>query len=572
MNGSDPTVDNNDKTKMVSGKAASGLSERLWALDDFTAVQDEPAGFATGLVSLAFIRTAIRRGARFWCASAIVGLLIGLGVYAAFPPAFQASTSLLITYGPSENPGTAITNNQAIAQSHAVAELALHKLGLRQSVSSFLAAYTVTIASERVMVITVRAPSGNDAVRWASVLATSFLQFRAAQLETEQGLLLKSLDQDVTKTRQRISSVNSQIRQLSARPTPPAQKATLADLHAKLTQATINLTALQNAVASELTISQPKTMSAIKGSKVLDAAAQVPTSRAKYALIYPLTGLILGLCLGMGIVAVGALTSDRLRLRKDIAGALGTNVMVSVGRVRLSNWLLARRDLAVARRAELQRIVAHLRSSVQPSTRGAATLAVVPVDDMRIAAISLVSLAISYAQQGKQVILADLCSSTPAGSLLNTTTPGVHEVTVQGVRLTVAIPDDSDTVPVGPLHWPASTGFPASPSADRETSILTEQVTAAYASADLLLTLVALDPLLGSDHLATWATAAVATVTAGRSSATKIHSVGEMIRLAGTSLTSAVLIGADKPDESLGAMQRPGMGYVSPSMGGVAAP
>jgi hypothetical protein len=41
-------------------------------------------------------------------------------------------------------------------------------------------------------------------------------------------------------------------------------------------------------------------------------------------------------------------------------------------------------------------------------------------------------------------------------------------------------------------------------------------------------------------------------VSAGGSSAERIHGVGEMIRLAGTRLDSIVLVGADKSDESLG--------------------
>jgi hypothetical protein len=77
-------------------------------------------------------------------------------------------------------------------------------------------------------------------------------------------------------------------------------------------------------------------------------------------------------------------------------------------------------------------------------------------------------------------------------------------------------------------------------------------VAAACASADVLLTLTTLDPSLASDHLYTWTADAVVVVTAGRSSWTKIHAVGEMIRLAGTRLVSAVLVGADKWDESLG--------------------
>jgi len=77
-------------------------------------------------------------------------------------------------------------------------------------------------------------------------------------------------------------------------------------------------------------------------------------------------------------------------------------------------------------------------------------------------------------------------------------------------------------------------------------------VTAAYARANLLLTLATLDVSFGGDHLATWATDAVAVITAGRSSWTTISAVGEMARLSGTRLVSAVLIGADHSDESLG--------------------
>jgi hypothetical protein len=84
-----------------------------------------------------------------------------------------------------------------------------------------------------------------------------------------------------------------------------------------------------------------------------------------------------------------------------------------------------------------------------------------------------------------------------------------------------------------------------------------EALAAAYASADLLLTLVTLDPSLGSEYLATWAADAVVIVTAGRSSWEKLHGVGEMIRLSGARLVSAVLLGADSTDQSLGTPQTP---------------
>jgi hypothetical protein len=126
--------------------------------------------------------------------------------------------------------------------------------------------------------------------------------------------------------------------------------------------------------------------------------------------------------------------------------------------------------------------------------------------------------------------------------------PRVQTVSRNGVNFVIAVPDRDDPVPVGPL--PSIT----SPTgrAQARGSLVPSDV-----SADLLLTLVTLDPALGGEHLATWAANAVVVVSAGKSSAERIHGVGEMIRVAGTRLVSVVLIGADKSDQSLGLTPRP---------------
>ena len=72
----------------------------------------------------------------------------------------------------------------------------------------------------------------------------------------------------------------------------------------------------------------------VEGSEVLDAAAPLPHSgRLKLAILYAATGLVAGLALGLGIVIVMALVSDRLRRRDDVAHALGAPVNLSVGSV-----------------------------------------------------------------------------------------------------------------------------------------------------------------------------------------------------------------------------------------------
>jgi hypothetical protein len=107
------------------------------------------------------------------------------------------------------------------------------------------------------------------------------------------------------------------------------------------------------------------------------------------------------------------------------------------------------------------------------------------------------------------------------------------------------IPEAEDVAPAGPVPSGASPAVPAQANA---------ALVAACSAADLLLTLATLDPAFGGDYLGTWATDAVAVVTAGESSVEKVYSVREMLRLAGTRLDSAVLLGADTSDESLGAV------------------
>lgn len=192
--------------------------------------------------------------------------------------------------------------------------------------------------------------------------------------------------------------------------------------------------------------------------------------------------------------------------------------------------------------------MAHLARCVAGRARRTACLAVVPADDLQVPALCLASLAVSCAKEGRRVVVADLCRGAPVAKLLGVTGPGVREVSTGGVNLVAAVPERDDAVPAGPLDQ----GY-----APAERSSFTEAVVDACASADVLLTLAALDPSLGSEHLATWATDAVAMVTAGWSSWTRIQAVGEMIRLSGTRLVSAVLVGTDPSDESLGTIGVP---------------
>ena len=124
-------------------KPVSGLDEPVKSFDEFTPVDEQPpAEFAASLVSFAFIKAALRRSRRFWCITAVIGFLLGAGVYASSPPFTRPQRRSWLTPGPYENINTAANNDQEMAQSRTVAGLAEQKLGLHEDVGSFLAYYT----------------------------------------------------------------------------------------------------------------------------------------------------------------------------------------------------------------------------------------------------------------------------------------------------------------------------------------------------------------------------------------------------------------------------------------------
>ena len=498
-------------------------------------------------MSLGFIKAAILRSARFLCVTAAVGLLVGLGVYVTSPRSYQASASLLLTHGPYEDSQLASVNNQAIAKTLAVAGLAVHELRLQQSASSFLSTYTVTPVTDRVLVITASAPSADQAAARANVVASAFLKFRADEMQTQQRLVVESLNQQVSAANNQVDSIGTRISQLSGQITSPTQQSQVNSLRTQQTSARDALTSLQQALFSNQTTTLPAVTAAVKSSEIL-SIAPLTHSRLKTLVLYAALGLLTGLFLGGGIIILRALVSDRLRRRDDIAYAFDAPVKLSVGPLRARRWRptlpgrTARQDL------DMRRVVAHLQSAVPGGTQGPVGLAIVAVENAPVVARAVAALATSYPGQGERVVAADLSSGAHLAHLLGVRGPGVHAVSRNGVNFMVAVPARENAAPVGPLR-PVTT--PAGPSQAGDALVASD------VSADVLLTLATLDPALGGDHLATWATSAVAVVSAGQSSAERIHGVGEMIRLAGMRLDSVVLLGADKSDESLGLTPRP---------------
>ena len=517
--------------------------DRHGVYDDFVITQSRPTDFTPGLVSLGFIKDAVWRSMRFLIVVAVIGLLGGVGLYVKSPHSYQASASVLITLSPYEDNLSEPTNNQAIAETPTVAGLALHQLGLKQSASDFLSTYSVTSNTPRVLTVVASAPSANQAVLQARAVANAFLTFRADELRSQQNLVAQSLNQQLSQAKQRVSSLDRQIARLSGQ----ADSAVLSLLQTEHTSAENTLSTDEQAVASNQTSALSALTGALKNSQLL-SVTPIPLGKKKILATYAAIGLIGGLVVGLSIVIVRALTSDRLRRRDDIAYTLDAPVKLSVAALSVRRWQTFWPGQAAKRDRALSRVSTHLQSVVPRGAQRPAGLAVVAVDNAPVVARAVAALATSYASHGNEVITADLSSGAYLAHLLGVKGPGVHPVSHNGVNFTLAVPEHDDFAPVGPRPLATSSAV----------SIHTgDALIASSVSADLLLTLVTLDPALGGDYLATWATSAVVVVSAGKSSAVKIHSVGEMIRHVGLRLDSVVLIGADKSDESLGLTPRP---------------
>jgi hypothetical protein len=390
-----------------------------------------------------------------------------------------------------------------------------------------------------VLTLNVGAPSSADAVQRASALATSFLQYRAKYAQAQEQQLDAQLDQQYNAAAQRLHAIDVQLSQMPVAQLTPAQKIQLDKLQTQQSEQK----QIMQYVTETKAAAKTTTDAMVAGSYVINPATALPHSHVKGAALYLAGGLFGGVAVGMTIVIIGALTSDRLRRRDDVALALGAPVKLSVGPLVARRWPPELRGQGAVRDRDMRRVVEYLRRVVPGSSQGQASLAIVAVDDAPTVAQAVVALAVSIAKQGRRVVVADLSNGAHAARLLGVEKPGIGTVSADGVQLMLIASDPDDAAPSGPLRGRTS------PAGYQRSS---EPLVAACSGADLVLSLVTLDPAFGSEYLATWANDAVVVVTAGESSAVAIRGVGELIRLGGTRLDSVVLIGADKGDESLG--------------------
>lgn len=473
------------------------------------------------LVNLRFFRAALRRLRWVWLTAAALGLLVGVGYHLAVPLRYSATATLYLVQ-PTTGTGSA-PNDLAMLNTNEVSKRAvalLREPGL--SPTSLLGKQPGAMTSSNVLVLTISGPSPQEAVRRVDAVASAFLSFRAERYAAQNRAVLAAEHRQLTALRQQLAGLSSQVARLGS---GTSVKAT-----ALQSQQAIDTTQI---VSLESSIQQTAlgTLAVARGSRVISPGTALPVSKKKVFGLDGLGGLLGGLGAGVFLVAVAAVLSDRPRTREDIAAVLGAPVDLSLRHVgrhsvkKRSLWTMAAHPSP-----ELSVLAQHLEECLPRGTHAGAEL-VVAIDDISVTATSLVLLAGELARSGRQPVLVDATDSRQLARAFGIDGAGTWRLNpATGFPLEVLVP---------PQPWE---------SAGDALGQRLESVE----RADVVLVLATVDPALGAQHLRRWASTAIVTLHAGTSSAQRVGAVGELLRAAGLTISSVVLLDADARDESAG--------------------
>jgi hypothetical protein len=506
-----------------------------WETPDFE--DDDPS--APGrplpiLVSLHFLRSALRRR-RVACAlSAVLGLLAAAAFLVAFPASHDAKAMLVLAHDPQADPLRAMSTDVSLLTSRTVAAKTIAELRLTMTPDDFLSNVTAEPVSSDLVSLTLAGPTDAEAVRRLRVLTSTYLDFRAVQLSAQSTALVEGINQRVAELQGQIEDLTQQIDQLSEAGDSGAN-----DAISQRSQVTEQIVTLQQS-AQEAAL---RSTTIVSSSGVIDPAA-AETGGEKRRIVFTLmSGLIGGAALGCGAVLVVAITSDRLRRRFDVAAALEVPVPISVGRIapipRRWLWLPKVRALD-ARRADYRRRLAHAIEMELPGPGRWGRLAVACVDNADEVRFAVATAATDLAADGRGVVLIDLSEHGGVDAAVTALMAGqtVAKPTVLRPRGIPALAvDPADLRVVG--H-------------EDEEEEEAEEVPLPDLT-DVSLVLADLNPSVGADHLTVWTERVIVAVTSGLSSAERVRTAGDLVRAAGLDLRFAALLRADGTDVSSGA-------------------
>jgi capsular polysaccharide biosynthesis protein len=480
------------------------------------------------MIGLRALMATIRRNRRVWLITGLLGLIIGASLHLVIPHKYSAVTDLYLAQPGGADPVEAMANDLSLLRTEAVAQQAVTTGRLHMSPNALLSHYTGLSVSDEIMSIKFSGPSQVEAVSGARAVAQAFLALQARELRLQTDVLVSGLKFQSSSLNNAIGNLNNSIIKVSS--TPPDEQTTnqLADLVNQRGADEAQVSQLQAQIQQALLNEQ----SADHVSHVLDPALLVPVSKVKVTLIDALSGLVVGLAVGLAAVIFSSLLSERVPDRSTVAATLGAPVELSLGRYRLPRVMRRSRLSRQLRKPSpaVRMIERRLRGHLE-SAPGSA-LAVVTVGTAEPAALAVGALALALSSEGHRVVVVDAADNRLLASILGlTSTPQTMETSelpaVGGPPVKVLV------VPEDPAQMAQK------PPPD---------------DADTLLVLATLDAAFGAEHLAPWVTDAVMILSPRGASLTRMGVSREMLREAGISLRSVILLGSDPQDDSSGSL------------------
>jgi capsular polysaccharide biosynthesis protein len=475
-------------------------------------------GAGSRFVNLHFVLGEVKRRRRWVIGCAVAGLVVGLLLSVASSATPRAETKVLLTFPSASDPARAMLTDAQLLETDAVARRVVDALHLPESPAAFTSSYSGLGLSDNLLSISVSAPSSSAAVRRANALAHEYLAYRAEVYQHQSDAIVEGLKKQQETIQGQISELDRQLGAqadaiTSTDPPTANQLATRDGLNNRYNQLNDSIAAQTDSIAA-----------VVAGSFVIDQATPIEPSLIKEVGRNALSGLAAGLGIGLALVVLLAVTSNRVWRRDDVAEAMRHSVNLSTGPIRVRRRLanVALRKLIAHPTPELAKVVSHLRDQLATRAWGDRSLAVIAVGGLEVAAASVGATATALARDGEDVVVIDASEQN----------------IVSGSRLLRERESSS-------AGGPAGGGIRLVSLADgrKAPSVDAEQV---------VLVLAMLDPAEGAERIRAFAPNAVAIVTAGRSTMTSLRAVSDMLEVAHVELASVVLVGSSGHDESFG--------------------
>jgi hypothetical protein len=463
---------------------------------------------------------------------ALGGLLVGVGYHVAVPRQYEATATLYLAHIPGSDDDVDMSNDLALLQTKAVANRAVTLLGEPSlNPTKLLGKAPGTALSDNVLTLSVGGPSKAEAIRRVNAVASAFLAFRSQSANQQAKATTAALQRQLTLLKTQVGQLTARINSGST-PAPD-----LNDLIVDRSAETSEMVTLEQ----NLQQADNNALAVAKGSVVLTPGWSATSSTAKLLLLDGFSGIAGGLILGIGLITLQALLSDRIRHRDDVTALLGAPVELSVAvrppRLRARGWT---KKMVAKPRPDVTALASFFRDQ-RDVVNGRPTLLVMAADRVETPVAALGVLASRLAGQGRSVALVDLTE----GQLLARV---IKPIRKRAAKLSASGAAGEITLVQSPPNGGRAEDGPDPSELD----------------AEVVLALASVHPRYGAWHLS-WAREATVTISAGRSSAQHISATAELARVAGVFIAAAALLEADANDETVGYLAQGDPVFSSPA-------